>query len=138
MFLLSLLGGWRSVIVAALAASAALYGAHLYDVAIDDPAVVASARAGFVTEAERDALAGRLAETERQRLAAEAAAGMLRNELDRQTDAEQAAADKLEQARAEYEQKLADEGRKCTLNDEDVQWLQSTSARRRCVVCAAG
>jgi hypothetical protein len=102
-----------------------LYGAHLYDVAIDDPAVVASARAGFVTEAERDTLAGRLAETERQRLAAVAAAGMLRNELDKQYDAEQAAADKLEQARRDYEQKLERRRAKaCTLNEEDIQWLR--------------
>jgi hypothetical protein len=120
----SLIGGLRGAAFGAIAVGAALYGAHLYDVAIDDPAVVSAARAGFVVESERDALAARVAETERQRAAAEAAAGMLRNELDKQYDAEQAASDKLEQARKDYEQKLEDAGRACYLNDEDIQWLK--------------
>jgi hypothetical protein len=121
----SLIGGWRTVLSGALVAGSALYGAHLYDQMIDDPAVVKAARAGFVLESERDALVARLAETERQRVAAEMAAGLLRAELDKQYEAEQAAADKLEQARKDYEQSLVDAGRACYLNDGDIQWLES-------------
>src|SRR5690606_20723529 len=116
----SLIGGFRGILVAAVV----LAGAATYDRLIDDPGVVRAARAGFVVEAERDALLAQIAETKRQAAAAEAALAGLQYELGQQRANSAAVAEQLEREIDEYEAQLAAEGRVCTLNDEDIKWLE--------------
>ncbi|MEI5680452.1 hypothetical protein G6N74_28500 [Mesorhizobium sp. CGMCC 1.15528] len=116
----TLIGGFRGILVAV----AVLASAWAYNKAVDNPIVVAQARAGFVLTAERDALAARLNEEQRQRKASDAALSMLRNELDKQQESELAASERLELEIADYEKKLADAGRSCRLDDSDTDWLR--------------
>lgn len=119
----ALVGGIRGIIVAAATACAVLGAAHVYNTVIDNPAVVREARAGFVLQAERDALVARLAEVERQRVAAERARADLQGWIEQiERDAE-ARTEQLEKEIDEYEQKLAEDGRACYLNRADIEWL---------------
>jgi uncharacterized lipoprotein YmbA len=121
MFVWTLMGGLRGIGVAA----AVLLAAGTYDRLIDDPWVVSQARQGFVVTAERDALAARLDEEHRQRLAAETAADWLRIELAGQEAQAAIEAEKTEQEIADYEKKLADAGRSCFLDDTDLEFLSN-------------
>lgn len=114
------IGGFRGILVAAvvLAATAA------YDRLIDDPAVVRQARAGFVVEAERDALIALVEEQKRQAAAAAGALAGLRYEIEQQAKNDAAAAERLEREIEEYEAKLAASGRACFLDDGDIEWLK--------------
>lgn len=79
---------------------------------------------GYVLVAERDALAARLDEERRQKLAASEAADWLRMKvlgLEVQAALED---EKVEQEYARYEKELADAGRSCHLNDADLEWLR--------------
>lgn len=125
MFLWTLFGGYRGLVAACAATFLVSVAWSSYDRLIDDPGVVREARAGFVAVAERDALAALVAERDRQRLAAEMALSNLRREIDRISEQEQAAQDRLEQEIKDYEKKLADAGRLCPLDDGDIEWLQS-------------
>src|SRR5690606_27384579 len=111
-------GGFRGILVA----SVVLAGAAAYDRLIDDPSVVRQARAGFVVEAERDALLALVEEQKRRAAAAEAALAGLQYELGQQRANSAAVAEQLEREIDEYEAQLAAEGRVCTLNDEDIKW----------------
>jgi hypothetical protein len=117
----TLIGGFRGILVAV----AVLAAAATYDRVFDDPGVARQARTGFVIEAERDALAARLGEEHRQRLAAEEAADWLRVWL---AGAEAQAAndaERFEREADEYEKKLAAAGRSCFLDDADIEWLRN-------------
>lgn len=117
------IGGIRGVLVAAATASAVLGAAHVYNTMFDNPAVVREARAGFVLQAERDALLAQVAEMRRQRDAADRAHADFLTWVDQiERDAE-ARTEQLEKEIDEYEQKLAEDGRACYLNRADIEWL---------------
>lgn len=92
---------------------------------IDKGATVRAALRDYVSGAEIAALESQLAERERQRAAAELAAHSLRMELEDQAESAEAQAYQLEREIDEYEKKLADEGRICTLDDRDIEWLSN-------------
>lgn len=79
---------------------------------------------GYVLAAERDALQAKIEETDRQKRVAEAELVSLREELSRQQESEMAADARREQEIADYEKKLADSGRVCRLDDDDLEWLR--------------
>lgn len=114
---------------APLAAVAALVltlvGAQLYDRWIDDPAVAKAARLDFVRKAELTAAQALHAETLRQLAAARRVNGQYLAELQAARAAEAAASEILEQEIADYEKRLADNGRACLLNDADIEWLRN-------------
>lgn len=119
----TLIGGFRGVLIAGAVAAATIATAAVYDRLIDDPGVVRTARAGFVLESERDALVARLAEEHRQRKAAETASDWLRIEIAGRDAQAAIDAEKTELEIADYEKKLANAGRSCSLDDADIDWL---------------
>lgn len=114
-----LIGGLRGVLVAL----ATLVAAYAYNGLVDNPWVIHEARAGFVLQSELTAAKAELAERQRQADAASQAYTELQKRLaaQQQKDAADDAATELEIA--QYEKKLADAGRGCSLDDSDVQWL---------------
>jgi len=87
--------------------------------------VASDAVKGYVLAAERDSLVAQMAEKERQRRAAESAVAELQRDLDNAARVQGAEQAVLEKEIAEYEKKLADAGRRCTLSDSDVEWLRN-------------
>lgn len=78
----------------------------------------------YTNVTELAAANARIEELERQRLAGDAAQAWLQLQLAAQNVAE-AVTDKLrEQETADYENKLVAAGRRCTLDDYDLDWVQ--------------
>lgn len=90
---------------------------------IDNPRVAREATAGCVARAETAALAAQLAEERRRRAAATAALELYRRQADADANAAEARAAELEKENAAYEQKLEEQGRRCNLTSDDVEWL---------------
>lgn len=101
----------------------ALAGAALWDCLVDDPAVAAAARRGYVLTVERDAAEAELAETRRQLTVAREARDRFAIGLAQAQAASAAHAEKLETEIAAYETELVAAGRACRLDRDDVEWL---------------
>jgi len=102
---------------------AALIWAH-FDKSSAIRVAVDSAMEKLVYSAENASLKAQLAQEKKNRGAAEVALGNLQRTLT-EIDKRQAAQQALrEQERADYETKLAQAGRDCRLDDDDVRWLR--------------
>lgn len=117
----TLIGGFRGILVAL----ATIAGCYVYNGLVDNPVVVAKARAGFVLQSELTAARAELAERERQANAAGQAYTELQKRLAAQQQKDAADDAATEEAIKEYEKKLADAGRSCRLDDTDIEWLSS-------------
>lgn len=130
---------WRWISAAFLAAIATPLGAGAvvavlflaWNGWIDNPRVEREATAGCLGTVEKAALEAQLAEERRRRAAAEAALADYRRQAD--ADAAEAAvrAAELQKEIADYEQKLADAGRSCHLDDDDLRWLHDNGRKAR-------
>jgi len=117
--------GRFAVPLAAMGAFAlALTGAALWDRWIDDPAVAAAARHGYVLETEKDATAAELAEVRRQLAVVTELRDRFALDLSRSQAAAAAHAEKLESEIAAYETQLVAAGRACRLDRADIDWLR--------------
>ena len=116
----TLIGGVRGIFVAV----ATLGAAYLYNVTIDNPLVIRTARAGFVLQSKLDAANAELAERQRQANAAAQSYTELQKRLAAQQQKNAADDAAMDAARADYERRLDEAGRRCTLNDEDIEWLR--------------
>lgn len=95
-----------------------------YDRMVDDPAVAAKARQGYVQESESAALRAQVAELKRQRDAAEKAAAQWAEQLERQQLVEDAQEREREAERADLAARLASGGRSCPIGPDELKWLQ--------------
>lgn len=123
-FLKRLVAPYIMPIAIAASAVVTLYGASVYDRWIDDPAVRADARKEYVHIMVNEALKAQLAEEQRQREIAEAAADRFGELLRLVEEESQAALEHMEQEIADYEAKLESDGRSCHLDDADIEWLR--------------
>lgn len=117
------LGGFRGLLAAFLAAAVTWGACALYDRAIDDPAVAASARQDYVQRAELTAAQARLAEVERQRNAGAQTLEEYRKRLAAYQTAAAAEDARHEQEISDYEKKLADLGKSCLVDGDFLDWL---------------
>lgn len=98
---------------------------------IDNPRVEREATAGCLGTVEKAALEAQLAEERRRRAAAEAALADYRRQADADAAEAAARAAELEQENAAYEQKLEEQGRRCNLTSDDVEWLLDNGRKAR-------
>lgn len=120
----SLLARFAVPLAAVAGLTLATGAASLWDRFVDDPAVAAAARRGYVLESEKTAAEAELAEVRRQLAAATAARNRFAVGLAQANAAAQAHAEKLESEIADYEKKLDAAGRKCGLDRADIEWLR--------------
>ncbi len=120
----AVIGGLRGALVAAAAVTLTASTLALYDRAIDDPAVARGARREFVARAELVAAKAKLAEAERQRDAGAQALEEFRRRLAVEQQVERAEDARHEKEIADYEKKLAAQGRGCVLDDGDIEFLR--------------
>lgn len=120
----SFLGRFATPLVAGAAFLLAIIGAALWDRWIDDPAVAAAARHGYVLEAEKDAAAAELAEVRRQLAVVTELRDRFALDLSQVQAAAAAHAEKLESEIAAYETQLVAAGRACRLDRADIDWLR--------------
>ncbi len=120
----AVIGGLRGALVATAAVAFTASSLALYDRAIDDPAVARVARLEFVARAELEAAKARLAEAERQRDAGAQALEEFRQRFAAQEQVERAEDARHEKEIADYEKKLAAQGRGCVLDDGDIEFLR--------------
>lgn len=111
-------------LAAAGAIAATLALTALYDATIDDPAVARAAREGFVAIAEKTALEAQLAERGRQLRAGAQALEEHRKRLAALDRLASTSREQLEQEIAHYETELTRRGRRCYLDNSDIEWLQ--------------
>jgi len=90
---------------------------------VRDPLIRAEARKGYVLEAQVTALEAQLAEKQRQLAAGQKAAGEYQVQLQTARVEEQTRAEQVEKEIADYEKKLAEAGRACVLDGDDIDWL---------------
>ena len=113
-----------------IAGSGALSGAAFWawNAFIDNPQLVsvtkATAEAQCKIRVLEAAKAAEAAERARQDAASEAAIKAYLAAAEARQKAEDAAREQLEQEIADYEKRLADEGRSCALDDADIGWLR--------------
>lgn len=98
---------------------------------IDNPRVEREATAGCLGTVEKAALEAQLTEERRRRAAAEAALADYRRQADADAAEAAARAAELEQENAAYEQKLEEQGRRCNLTSDDVEWLLDNGRKAR-------
>ena len=98
---------------------------------IDNPRVARQATAGCLSTVEKAALEAQLAEERRRRAAATAALELYRRQADADAAAAEARAAELEKENAAYEQKLEEQGRRCNLTSDDVEWLLDNGRKAR-------
>lgn len=120
----TLAGGLRGLVTAAVAGAATLALAGLYDRLVDDPAVAAAARRYMVAKAELDAERARGTELERQLTAGAQALEEYRRRLAAEQRAQDETDARHEQEIADYEKRLADAGRGCALDRDDIEFLR--------------
>lgn len=116
----------RFAVPLAAIAGLALAGtaAALWDRYVDDPAVAAAARRGYVLTVERDAAEAELAEARRQLKVASEARDRFALGLAQAQAASAVRSEKLESEIADHEKKLAEAGRACRLDRPDLDWLR--------------
>lgn len=95
-----------------------------YNALIHDPATRREARQGYVLEAQKTALEAKIAEQQRQISAGNLVIESYQEQLKNSRAAEAAHAEQTELEIAEYEARLKDTGRRCELNDADIEWLR--------------
>ena len=110
--------GMLDALKMAVAALATLALCHLYNVAIDNPSVRATALEGYVLKSEKTTAEAKAAEMERQRDAATQSLEEHRNRAIAAEKAKEEANEKLEKLIAED---AGDDGAVWT--DDDVRWL---------------
>lgn len=121
-----------AVIATPLGAGAVVAGAFLaWNGWIDNPRVSREATTNCVARAETSALEAQLAEERRRRAAATAALELYRRQADADAAAAEARAAELEKENAAYEQKLEEQGRRCNLTSDDVEWLLDNGRKAR-------
>lgn len=98
---------------------------------LDNPRVAREATAGCLSTVETAALKAQLTEERRRRAAAEAALADYRRQADADAAEAAARAAELQKEIADYEQKLADAGRSCHLDDDDLRWLHDNGRKAR-------
>lgn len=123
---------FMAVIATPLGAGAVVAAAFIiWNGWVDNPRVAREATASCVARAETAALQAQLAEERRRRAAATAALELYRRQADADAAAAEARAAELEKENAAYEQKLEEQGRRCNLTSDDVEWLLDNGRKAR-------
>jgi hypothetical protein len=99
-----------------------------WNVMVDNPEIVRVTRAAdqaqCTIDTQKAAMAATEAERVRQEKVAEQALDAYRAAADAAEQARQATADQLDKEIADHEQDMAQQGRGCTLTDDDFKWLR--------------
>ena len=119
----SLIGGFRGIVVTAVAAAVTLFAVDAYHRAFIHPSIADEARKNYVRIAELEAEKAKAAELQRQITAGAVALEEHRKRLATSEVLHEAETQRLEKEIAENEKALENAGRACRLDGSDVDFI---------------
>ena len=120
---LALIGGFRGIVVAVVAAAVTLFAMEAYHRSFIHPSIAREARADYVRIAVLEAEKAKVAELQRQLTAGAVAIEEHRKRLAASESLHEAETERLEKEIAENEKALEAAGRACRLDSGDVDFI---------------